>query len=89
MPGDWVYGAIAVLTLLHGIVLLYAYRRGKADGTRDARAEESDTDAGVECRSCGEHNEEGYRYCRQCVSELPAGTSFLSGPSTPETRRTL
>lgn len=88
MTGDWVFGAIAILTLLHGIVLLYAYRRGQVtDG--DAETCATDTDTAVECPSCGERNERGYRFCRRCVSELPASVSFLNESSAPASRRTL
>lgn len=90
MTGDWVFGVIAVLTLLHGTALLYAYRRGSAtDGPRGVDAEEYVTDTGVECPNCGERNGKDYRYCRHCVSELPARESFLNRSSTPESRRTL
>jgi len=41
MTGNWVFGAIAVLTLLHGIVLLYAYRRGQVPGS-DGEADASE-----------------------------------------------
>lgn len=87
MSWHWVYGSIAVLTLLHGVALLYAYRNASAavgtDGEQAPRGE------GVECPSCGEHNETGYRYCRQCVSELPSRMSFLDDSTTPEERRTM
>jgi len=88
MTGDWVFGAIAALTLIHGLALLYVYRRGTAAGGT-ADAESYVLADGVECPGCGEHNEEGYRFCRQCVSELPAGMSFRGTSSGPETRRTL
>jgi hypothetical protein len=87
---DWVFGAVAVLTLLHGSTLLYAYRRGAvAGGHRVTNTTLSVTDDSVECPNCGEHNERGYRFCRHCVSELPAATSFFGPPSAPASRRTL
>ena len=89
MSGQWVYGAIVVLTLLHGIALLYAYRRGSALTQTGDDAEKYVTEDGVTCPSCGEDNDDGYRYCRQCVSELPAGGSFLEQSSSPQGRRTL
>ena len=87
MPGDWVYGAIAVLALLHGLVLLSAYRNGAA-----ARADDPEqyyTGDGVECPDCGERNERDYRFCRRCVSELPGSPASLGTSSAPQGRRTL
>lgn len=90
MTGDWVFGAIAVLTLLHGVVLLYAYRRGQpADFNGGADAETCANDADVECPSCGELNERGYQFCRRCVSELPAPMSYMNESSALASRRTL
>jgi hypothetical protein len=90
MTGDWVFGAIAALTLLHGLALLYVYRRGTAaSGAGAVDAEAYVSEDGIECPNCGEHNERGYQFCRQCVSELPARMSFLGESSAPATRRTL
>lgn len=86
MAWNWVYTAVAVLTVLHGVAVLSAYRNG-----RDAEAaghEDRVTD-GVMCPDCGAHNETHYRLCRQCVSELPVETSVLDGESMPRSRRTL
>jgi ribosomal protein L40E len=89
MTGDWVFGAIAVLALLHGMTLLYAYRRGTARGAATPDAESYVRDDGVECPSCGADNGTGYRFCRRCVSELPGSVSFLGDSSAPASRRTL
>jgi hypothetical protein len=90
MTGDWVFGAIAVLTLLHGIALLYAYRRGVAAGGNGAVDTDSYvTENGVDCPNCGERNEHDYRFCRRCVSELPAAMSFFRDSSPSKSRRTL
>jgi len=43
----------------------------------------------VQCRECGATNETEYRYCRACVSELPAGVSLTTTGSDGESRRTI
>jgi hypothetical protein len=86
--GYWVFGAIAVLVLLHGIVLLYAYRRGQVP-EGDSRADARTDATSVECLSCGALNERDYRFCRRCVCELPGPASFTTGSSALASRRTL
>lgn len=41
----------------------------------------------VACPDCGNRNNRGYRFCRQCVSELPGATSVEIGPRFPFGRR--
>jgi hypothetical protein len=52
-------------------------RQPMGPAERRATATE-DTDV-VRCRDCGTENERTYRYCRQCVSELPVGLSSGDG----------
>jgi hypothetical protein len=40
----------------------------------------TDPSGSVRCPDCGATNEAGYRYCRNCVAELPG-----SSPYTPST----
>jgi predicted amidophosphoribosyltransferase len=47
------------------------------------------TEEDVECPNCGEENERGYRYCRQCVSELPGQVSLVDGSLAPRGRCAL
>lgn len=91
MPGPGIYGAIVLLTVLHAVLLLYAVWSGRQTRERDdgREPEEYLSEEGVECPECGEFNEKGYRYCRQCISELPTPVGFLKGESTPQERRTL
>lgn len=88
MTGDWVFAGITVLVLLHGMALLYAYRRARTSGGAAVDDEASVTEDGVECPSCGAHNETGFRYCRQCVSELPGQPSLLDRAPMSRGRRT-
>lgn len=91
MTGYWVYGATILLAVLYGVMLLYAYRNGR----RAAQLfSEEDVEAyvgadRVECPDCGVANDTGYRYCRQCVSELPGSMRFGDESAPPRERRTL
>ncbi len=80
----WVYASIAGVTVLHLFVLVYlrARRRGSAasapgsaaggDATGDADAD-ADGDT-VRCRQCGAENQRRFRFCRNCVAELPGAS---------------
>lgn len=70
-----------------------AYRVTRSLGTVAAeRALADDTDrspgvsgdgATVDCRECGTENESSYRYCRECVAELPGAAGIReNGPGT-------
>lgn len=91
MPVDWVLVAIALLMVVHLAVLAYVLDRNSAgwDSGETENPQQYFTDDGVTCPSCGETNEPDYRFCRQCVSELPTGVSFLTESSSPQSRRTM
>jgi hypothetical protein len=85
----WVYASIVAVTVFHLFVLLYlrARRPGSAatatrppangDATGDADAGSADGDT-VRCRQCGAENQRRFRFCRNCVAELP-GASLAAG----------
>lgn len=59
-----------------------AGRARTADPERSRRR--PDGEVAVECRECGTENEPGYRYCRECIAELPGSVAFeRSGPGAP------
>lgn len=91
MMADWAIGALAVILFVH--LTVYALVRGGATAENGATSvsdrQQYVTDDGVACPNCGEVNEPDYRYCRQCVSELPSGVSFLPESTGPQGRRTL
>jgi hypothetical protein len=100
MATDWLLVATAVLLLVHLLVVAHALRRSVGGRDRTAsvsdapRPVENDGDCGqvedgVHCPACGVANEAGYRYCRQCVSELPTGISFVENSQSSRSRRTL
>lgn len=68
---------------------LYAYRRRREGVGSGAESEFVDPEAGVvTCTHCAAENEDGYRFCRACVNELPTGMSFESDSDTPLGRLT-
>lgn len=98
MPVDWVFVAIAVLLLVHFVFVAAAIRysdghptqrghRTATDGAADAEVDSHPGDGMVTCLDCGEANEAEYRYCRQCVSELPTGVSLSTSASGGRSRR--
>ncbi|MEF8812464.1 MAG: zinc ribbon domain-containing protein [Halovenus sp.] len=93
MTADWAIGALTAMLLVHLTVVLYALLRDdtttESGPTSISNRKQYVTDDGVACPNCGEINEPDYKYCRQCVSELPTGVSFLRASSGPQSRRTL
>jgi len=87
MSEYWMYGLIGLLLGLHIVALVRAYRRSTKTAANPP--DEAVTPQGIECTNCGVVNGDGYRYCRQCVSELPGQPSTLDGVSGPERRQTL
>jgi len=49
--------------------------RARADGRGRSSGGQED-DVTVECLECGTENGLGYRYCRECVAELPGAVGF-------------
>lgn len=85
---EWVYVAIAVLLSAHLLMLLYAYRANRSDSGFDADigvddtggASERDDSAICRCPECGTENDSTYRFCRECVAELPATQLHIEHP---------
>jgi hypothetical protein len=83
MPATWVLVATVVLLFVHLALVALAIRRSRAFpvqqfevGTSTDAGESVDPGGGqgdgtVRCQQCGAANEAEYRYCRECVSELP------------------
>ncbi|WP_436934388.1 DUF7577 domain-containing protein [Halovenus marina] len=93
MSPDWVIGVLSVLLLVHIFVVTYALvKRGwlRFDGEYSVRAQEASApEDGVRCPRCNTENDIEYRYCRNCVNELPAQLSLGNDSSGVQGRRTL
>lgn len=79
----WVYASIVGVTVLHLFMFVYlqARRRGSAvsapgptaSGDAGDAAGDGDDDT-VRCRECGAENRRQFRFCRNCVTELPGAS---------------
>lgn len=90
IPQPWLYTLLVVVGGFHVLAALSAYwfiqtsdnGVDSADGT-----EQSEESKNVECLECGTANERGYRYCANCVSELPGGGDIDRAPTQPVGRQ--
>lgn len=62
---------------------------GVTDAARNAEHAVDRDDGVVHCPNCGTENELGYRYCANCVGELPGGVSTTSSGMQPNRRGML
>jgi len=92
-PEVWVQGAVVALAVAQFLIFWYLYRRSRlssthepgrssAPATADGSPEPPEgsheaVDHRVACPNCGTVNTARFRYCRDCVAELPrrAGSS--------------
>ena len=82
LGSEWLYGAIALLVGVHILTMLYAYRRqgepasgaAQSDPGATRQTTGDDTVGLVTCCHCETRNEEGYKFCRECVADLSSGT---------------
>jgi hypothetical protein len=94
---QWQFGLViaAFASNLLFVAALYAYRRrhGRVAGTGVELVDEHEHGHGHEhdvvvCPDCEAENERGYRYCRDCVSELPTAIPLEASSSDPLRRLT-
>jgi len=76
----WVHGAVFGLAIAQFFVFWYLYRRSGMSSTHEAGqsgsapATDGNVTAGehhVACPNCGARNTARFRYCQNCVEELP------------------
>jgi len=96
MVPEWLLlGSALALAALNAALSVYWLRqlRDDTDAPEESSAapapshdERAPADGTVRCRSCGAQNDAEYRYCRECVAELPARTPSMSGSAGPRSR---
>lgn len=81
MIGDyWYLGPLVALLLANCLAAALALwvRARRSDRAPDAAAASGGGER-VACRECGAENDPVYRFCRQCVSELPGPSPYTPG----------
>lgn len=92
MVPEWLlFGSVLVLVAFNAALSVYWLRRLGAESTapRTTVTDAPDADHGdgaVTCRSCGARNDAEYRYCRECVTELPGQLPSVDGMAGPQGR---
>lgn len=90
----WLLGLVLVLFAVDTVVTYHLYRLRKQGTTTSISTKDGDTklvdpeNDTVECPDCGVENEQGYRYCHSCVSELPGAVYVERSTNNPFVRFT-
>jgi predicted amidophosphoribosyltransferase len=63
---SWLLGVLGVVAIVHTIAIVATCRQARAAGK--ATRQQADE---IVCTECGTDNEPAYRFCRECVAELP------------------
>lgn len=70
-------GVMLAALLVNVALVIYARRKRPSAATAGRiPGHATSTDAAIQCPSCGAENRAGYRYCRQCITELPGGAKY-------------
>jgi len=85
----WQIGLLIGTVVLYVLLVLqYPRARKEGENTREGPVTDQADATGVVCPECGTTNEEGYRRCRSCVSELPQFVDVDRGGSATVVRNT-
>lgn len=82
LASEWLYASLAIVLGAHLVTLAYVAlsRVREAAARADGAAEASDDEEVTRCAECGVANDPGYRFCRNCVAELPGATPAGTSP---------
>lgn len=85
----WLYTSLAIAGLFHLVAVIYAWwKLEHADGqVSDVRTAHSGDGSEVTCPECGTDNERDYRFCGECVAELPGGGQIARRQTSPTGRQ--
>lgn len=78
MPDAWLVWALVAVTVAHVLLLVATLHVRREVHGSDTASSQGDGNA-VDCPDCGVANASEYRFCRNCVAELP-------GPGSPGSR---
>lgn len=88
MPDAWLVWALVAVTVAHVLLLVATLRVRREVHGPDAASSQRDCDA-VDCPDCGVANDPEYRFCRNCLTELPGPGSSGSPGGGGAGRRTF
>lgn len=73
VEGEWLFASLAILLGAHLVLLGYAAlaRWREVSARTDDADSSSDDDEVCLCARCGAENDPDYRFCRNCIAELP------------------
>lgn len=87
---QWQFAFVLGIVLSHAAIAagFYWLRRDRGTVAGAARSVDSVETAEIDgfvitCPECEAENESGYRYCRNCVAELPGSMDFGSDGDAP------
>lgn len=76
MPVEsWLLGVLGVVAVVHTVAIVAAYRQARRVDPGSGQGMDE-----IACEECGTDNEPAYRFCRNCVAELP-GHGGRMGPA--------
>jgi hypothetical protein len=91
LGSDWLLALLAAALLAHALIVYHRYRGRRQRSDTGSRSGSTATDApspaaarsAITCQHCGAKNDDSYRYCRACASELPRRNTLADSSDDP------